>query len=348
MSLSVALVGLPNAGKSTLFKALTKREVAIAPYPFTTINPNIAQVKIIDKRLLKISEILKPEKTTFAEMEFVDVAGLVKGAHLGQGLGNQFLSQIQGCDLLLLVLRAFEDSKVAHSEKTIDPARDLQILKNEFKMKDLKIIKENLKKIEKSAPSAKEEKMKIEVLKKIERSLEKDEEPKLEKEEFSLIKSFQFLSLKPKIILLNTNQPQNFKKEKILIQNEKIPFIEADLKTELDFSQLSENEKKELGLKSLLEKIIKKCYDTLNLITFFTVAGGKEAKAWSLKEGQTLLKAAEKIHSDFAKNFIKAEIIEWEKLVAAGSWKNAKEKGWLKIASKNEIVKDGQVIEIKI
>jgi len=348
MSFSVGIVGFPNAGKSTLFKALTKREIAIAPYPFTTINPNIAQVKIIDERLLKISEILKPEKITFAEIEFIDVAGLVKGAHLGQGLGNQFLSHIQRCNLILLVLRAFEDSKIEHPEKTIDPARDLQILKNEFKMKDLKIIRENLKKIEKRTPSSKEEKMKIEVLKKIEESLEKDEEIKLEKDEFFLIKNFQFLSLKPKIILLNINQTQNLKKEKILILNEKMPLIEADLKTELDFSELSEAEKKELGLKSLLEKIIKKCYDTLNLITFFTVVGGKEAKAWSLKEGETVLKAAEKIHSDFAKKFIKAEIIDWEKLVAAGSWKNAKEKGWLKIASKNEILKDGQIIEIKI
>ncbi len=274
MSLSIGIVGLPNVGKSTLFKALTKKQVDIANYPFTTIEPNVAVVSVKDENLEKLSKILSREagleKITPAFVEFIDIAGLVKEAHLGKGLGNKFLAKIREASILVEVVRVFEDKNVAHVENSVDPERDIKIIEEELKEAGID---------------------------------------------------------KPIILFFNT-----------------------DLKDELEISELSEEEKKDLGIKSsnLLDNLIKNCYQTLDLVTFYTIKGGKEARATKIKRGGNILEAAEKIHSDFKEKFIKAEVVNVKDLIEVGSWLKAREKGLVRTEGKEYVVKDGDVIEFKI
>lgn len=276
MSFSVGIIGLPNVGKSTLFKALTKKQVDIADYPFTTINPNVGVVVVPDERLEKIAKLVQSEKITPTIIKFVDIAGLVKGAHQGEGLGNQFLSYIRPCEAIVEVLRCFDNS---------NPEEDIAIIENELKMKDQEI-------------------------------------------------GDNVLTSKPKIYLFNTQDNGEFPK--------------MNLKDEADMSELSEEEIKELGIKSQLDRLILACYNALDLITFFTVKGNKEVKAWTLKKGSSILEAADKVHTDFAKNFIKSEVIPWQKLIETNSWLKAKESGKIKTAGKEYLVQDGDIIEFKI
>jgi ribosome-binding ATPase YchF (GTP1/OBG family) len=341
MSFSVGIVGLPNAGKSTLFKALTSNNVCIAPYPFTTIEPNVGKVCVPDKRLEEIAKVINPQKVTPASIEFIDIAGLVKKAHQGEGLGNQFLAQIRECQLILEIVRGFKADQVEHVEKEINPERDMEIIRTELILKDLETTENTLGKLEKKARAGdKEASQKINVLTKIKEALSQEKkisEIKFEPEEILLVKEFQFLTLKPTIYLLNTEE-SDFSTE---------PF-KINLKLEEEASELSEAETKELGLKSNLDYLIKACYNTLDLITFYTVTGGKEARAWSIKKGSSSLEAANKVHSDFGEKFIKADVISWQKLIEAQSWNKAKEKGWLKTVGKEYEVQDGDIIEFKI
>jgi len=325
MSFSVGIVGLPNVGKSTLFQALTKIKVDIKAYPFTTIHPNVGVVRVPDERLDKIAEAVGPEKITPTIIEFIDVAGLVKGAHQGEGLGNQFLAQIRNCDAILEIVRVFENPDVENvtgrrnlvssspslrSGGLIDPASDIETIKIELELKDLEIQERKL-----SSPPSR---------------VEQREE---EKE--------NLLSKKPIIYLLNTDgkSPYQVPKVKHLIMN---------LKDELEMSELSDSEKKELNLKSQLDRLIVDCYHTLDLITFFTIVGQKETKAWTLKKGLTAAEAGGIVHSDFQEKFIRAEVIPWQKLVELGNWKKARESGQVKTVGKDYIVQDGDIIEFKI
>ncbi len=292
MSFSVGIVGLPNTGKSTLFKALTKNKVDIAAYPFTTIQPNVGIVTVPDKRLESVAQVIKPEKITPTIIEFVDIAGLVKGAHKGEGLGNQFLSHIRNCHALLEVVRAFENPDVENVAGKIDPEDDIETIKIEFEMKDLD-------------------------------SKEKE----------------NLLSKKPIIYLFNTSDGGHPTSTKGLSLN---------LKLEEEISELSKTEKKELNMESKLDQLILTCYNILDLITFYTITGGKETRAWTLKRGLKAPAAGGVVHSDFEEKFIRAEVINWQKLVTAGSWKEAREKGWIQTVSKDYIVQDGDVIEFKI
>jgi small GTP-binding protein len=294
MSFSVGIVGLPNVGKSTLFKALTKNKVDIATYPFTTIHPNIGVVTVPDERLEKIAEIIKPEKVTPTIIEFVDIAGLVKDAHRGEGLGNQFLAHIRNCDAILEVVRAFEDPNVENVTGKIDPEDDIETIKIEFELKDLE-------------------------------SKEKE----------------NLLSKKPVIHLLNINGKTQY-------QPPKTEHLIMNLKDELEMSELSEKELQELGMKPHLDQLILACYNILDLITFYTVAGLKETRAWTLKKGKTAPAAGGVVHSDFEEKFIRAEVINWQKLITAGSWTKAREHGWLQTVGKDYLVQDGDVIEFKI
>jgi len=342
MSFSVGIVGLPNVGKSTLFKALTKKPVEIAPYPFTTIRPNIGIVSVPDERLEKISEVIKPEKVTPTIIEFVDIAGLVKGSHKGEGLGNQFLAQIKNCDAILLVLRCFADPKVENVLGEINPEKEIEIVKVELLMKDLETLENSISKMEKKKD--KKTLRKIEILKKIKIGVSQEKlisEIGLTNEEKEEMKEYQFLTQKPIFYILNINQ-----KTPYLISE--IKHLEINLKEEDEISELSESEIKELGLKSQLDQLIISCYNILDLITFYTVAGLKETKAWTLKRGLRAPEAGGIVHSDFRERFIRAEVIPWQKLVEAGSWSKAREKGWLQIVGKDYIVKDGDVIEFKI
>jgi ribosome-binding ATPase YchF (GTP1/OBG family) len=336
MSFSVGICGLPNVGKSTLFKALTKREVKISPRPFTTIKPNFGQVSVPDERLEKIAGVIKPEKVTPTQIEFVDIAGLVKGAYKGEGLGNQFLGHIKNCDAILVVVRCFSDPEVENLLGEINPQEEIEVLKTELLMKDLESVEKAMAKLERKQKEVK-------VLEKLKDWLSRGKmisELDLG-EEKELIKSYRFLTEKPIFYLLNVNGKTAFTPPKV-------NFLEMNLKEEEEISELSDQELKELGMRGKLEELILNCYKVLNLITFFTVAGGKEVKAWTLEKGKTAPEAGGVVHSDFQKKFIRAEVIDWQKLVEAGSWQKAKELGLIKIVGKDYQIEDGQVVEFKI
>jgi GTP-binding protein YchF len=339
MSFSVGIVGLPNVGKSTLFKVLTKREVKISPRAFTTIEPNLGGVTVPDRRLEKIGELVKPEKVTPTKIEFVDIAGLVKGAYKGEGLGNQFLAHIRNCDSMLFVLRAFENSEVENLLGEINPKKEIEILKTELLMKDLETVEGIIQKTEK-----KKEKKKTEVLKKIKEKISEGKmigEIELGEKEREEIKEYQLLTQKPYFCVINVNGKTKFEKLEI-------PYLEMNLKEEEEMLGLSEEEKRELGIESKVEKLIENCYKILSLITFYTIAKGKEAKAWTAKDGVFAPEAGGVVHSDFKEKFIRAEVINFEDFAKAGSWQRAKEMGILKIVGRDYRVKDGDIIEFKI
>lgn len=287
MPLSIGIVGLPNAGKSTLFKALTRQQVDIAPYPFTTIKPNVGVLAVPDERLEKIAQIIKPEKVLPTVIEFIDIAGLVKGAHKGEGLGNQFLAQIRECDAILHVVRAFGESE--------SPEQDIEIVKTELELKDLE-----------------------------------------SKEQENL------LSKKPVIYLFNIGDSRKSDLPR------KSGFLALNLKMEEEISELSETEKKELNLASSLDQVILACYNILDLITFYTITGFKEARAWTIKNGASAPEAGNKVHSDFQNKFIKAEVLSFGNLVGEDGWNRAREKGLIKTVGKDYLVQDGDIIEFKI
>jgi len=345
MSFSVGIVGLPNVGKSTLFKALTKIKVDIAPYPFTTIHPNIGVVQVPDEKLKKIAEVIKPEKTTPTIIEFIDIAGLVKGAHKGEGLGNQFLAEIRNCDAILEVIRGFQDTNVENVLGEINPEKEIEIIKTELLMKDLETLDNLLGKIEKEAKTKDKSTLKrAELLKKIKENVSQGKtiaEIDLTDEEKSEIKEYQLLTQKPVFYILNSNN-------EIKNLDQKYQYLAMNLKDEEEISELSESEVKELGMKSILDQLILACYNILDLITFYTVAGEKETRAWTLKRGLSAPEAGGVVHSDFKEKFIKAEVINWQKLIEAGDWHKSRELGWLKIVGHDYIVQNGDVIEFRV
>ena len=318
MSFSIGIVGLPNAGKSTLFKALTEKQVNIADYPFTTIDPNIGVVPVPDQRLEKISKITNPQKTTKTIIEFVDIAGLVKGAHKGEGLGNQFLAQIRNCDAVVEVVRNFsiskENFKTENQETQYQlwekpaPKENTEIMNTEFLMKDLETAEKAIEKIGEKAKKDKSFQKSLDILQKTKVNLEKEKtisQIELNSEEKEKIKEYQFLTAKPKVYLFNIKE--EIKKEKIKEEFPKDTFlISLNLKLEEEISELSEKEREELDLKSQLDQLIINCYNVLELITFFTITGGKETRAWTLKKGSNILEAAGQVHSDFQEKFINA------------------------------------------
>ncbi|MBL7150047.1 MAG: redox-regulated ATPase YchF [Candidatus Pacebacteria bacterium] len=346
MSFSVGIVGLPNVGKSTLFKALTKKKVDIAAYPFTTIHPNYGTVSVPDERLEKIAQIIKPEKVTPTIIEFVDIAGLVKGAHKGEGLGNQFLAHIRNCDAILEVIRVFENPNVENVLGEINPEKEIEIVKVELLMKDLETLENLISKVQKDTKRDKKVFKKLEFLEKIKEAVSQGKlisEIDLIEEEKLEIKEYQFLTQKPIFYVLNINDTG---KQNLVTLKAK--FLVMNLKDEEEILELSGSEIKELKLKSQLDQLILGCYNALSLITFFTIAGGKETRAWTVKRQTPTPQAGAKVHSDFEKKFIRAEVIPWQKLVEAKSWVKARELGWLRTVGKDYLVEDGDIIEFKI
>ncbi len=361
MSLSVGIVGLPNVGKSTLFKALTKKAVDISNYPFCTIEPNIGIVEVPDEKLDKLIEISQAKKVVPSIIKFVDVAGLVKGAAKGEGLGNQFLAHLREADALLQIVRCFCDENIAHVNGTINPKRDIETVESELILKDLETVEKRMQKIERDVKQgSKEAKMETEVLEGVKIELEKGNSARIffsnlgemEEGKKKLISNLFLLTIKPQIYLLNCTEradngkvQEDLKKELEKGENDVLPL---DLRNELDKSELTEEERKELGLEiPEIDKLVKKCYKILELITFFTIVGKEETRAWSIKRGSTVWQGAGKVHSDFQEKFIRAEVINWQELLRVGGWKKAGEAGLLKTVSKDYILKDGDVVEIK-
>jgi GTP-binding protein YchF len=350
MSFSVGIIGLPNVGKSTLFKALTQQEVDISNYPFCTIDPNVGVVRVPDERLEKISEIVKPQKTTPTIIEFVDIAGLVKGAHKGEGLGNQFLSHIREVDAIVHVVRSFEAADIKHVEDTLDVQRDIDIVNTELMMKDLETIEKDWEKLESEArdPAKKEAKKELEIITKIKKSLNEGRlisQMNLGQKEKEPIEHLSLLTTKPVIYLINSRGTD---KELELIKTLPDNTIPLDLKLELELSELGPEELDELKINPRIDVLIKTCYKILDLITFYTIKGGEEIRAWTAKIGSTAPRCGGIVHTDFENKFIRAEVINYKSLVECGSWHNAHTKGTIRTEGKNYVVKDGDIIEFKI
>ncbi len=349
MSFKIGIVGLPNVGKSTIFKAITKKQVEAENYPFCTIDPNVGVVEVPDKRVEALSQISNSEKTIHTTVEFVDIAGLVKDAHKGRGLGNRFLSHIREVDAIVEVLRDFEDKNVAHTQEGIGVERDKQIIDFELMIADIQLIDKVLMKIEKDARSGdKESTVKLSVLQKAKNFLEKEKMLKdlvLEEKEKEAIKEFNFLTDKPIIYLKNIDL-------RVEGYDEKDDYIQINAKIEEEVADLKEEEKKEylqsLNIKqSGLDKLIKKSYQALDLISFFT-SGEKETRAWTVERNSLAPVAAGRIHSDFEKYFIRAEIISYDDFIECNGWSGGKEKGKVKDKGRDYIVKDGDVIFFKV
>lgn len=362
MSLTAGIVGLPNVGKSTLFNAITKKNILAANYPFATIDPNVGIVTVPDSRLSILEKMYMPEDVVPTSFEFRDIAGLVKGASLGEGLGNKFLSHIREVDAICEVVRCFDDGEIIHVENSIDPKRDIEIINLELVLADLEVIENRLGRIEKKAQTTKDKDSLAElaVLKKINDALLKDTPArKLEynEEELLIIKSFHLLTMKPVIYLANIkendiNKPNHYVDiVKEIAQKEGSEVIEMCAKIESELSELNEEDKilflQELGIQeSGLDRLIRATYALLGLATFFT-CGPKEVKAWTFIKGTKAPGCAGIIHTDFERGFIRAEVIGYDDLIACGGEKEVKEKGKMRLEGKEYVMQDGDICHFR-
>lgn len=359
--MKLGIVGLPNVGKSTLFNSLTKAGAESANYPFCTIDPNIGIVPVPDERLKVLTELYNSEKTTPATIEFVDIAGLVKGASKGEGLGNQFLSNIREVDAIVHVVRCFENSNIIHVDGSIDPMRDIETINLELIFSDIEILERRIARASKGARNDKSLAKEVELLKRLKEHLEEGRLAKSfvteDEDELGWIAEYNLLTGKPVIYAANVSEDdladdgasnafvgkvQEYAKE----EEAEVFVICAQIEQEI--AELDDDEKKmfleDLGLKeSGLEKLIRASYSLLGLISYLT-AGPQESRAWTIKKGTKAPQAAGKIHSDFERGFIRAEIVNYDNLVACGSYNAAREKGLVRSEGKEYVVQDGDVI----
>lgn len=358
--MKLGIVGLPNVGKSTLFNAITAAGAESANYPFCTIEPNVGTVAVPDPRLNKLAEIFQSKKIIPTAIEFYDIAGLVKGASNGEGLGNKFLSHIREVESIVHVVRCFEDENVTHVEGSIDPIRDIEIIELELILSDLEIIERRVNKTEKMAKGDKTLKKELDLLKRVQAVLAEEKPARsldLDDDERFMLRGFNMLTSKPVLYVCNVSEDDLLEgnphvdtvRDRAKIENAEVITICGKIESEI--AELDESEKQEfledLGLQeSGLDKLIRASYSLLGLISYLT-AGEKETRAWTIKKGTKAPQAAGKIHSDIERGFIRAEIIHFDQLVECGTLAKAKELGQLRLEGKEYIMKDGDVVEFR-
>jgi GTP-binding protein YchF len=350
MGLSLAIVGLPNVGKSSLFNLLTKTKAEASNYPFCTIDPNVGIVEVPDERLNALSEMSKSQKTIASAIEFVDVAGLVKGAHKGEGLGNQFLANIRECDAICEVIRDFQDENIIHVAGKVDPKEDRETINLELIFADLSTVSKRMEKAQKETKAGDKEKIVFyELLEKLKTSLEDGvavRDIELNEKAKEMVKQLNLLTIKPILHIINTDNPEKHQ------NNQEKNTLAINVKIEQEIIDLPPPEQEEF-LKELnmgasgLNKLITASYKLLNLETFLTT-GPEESRAWTIKKGASAPEAASAIHTDFQKYFVRVEVINWKDLIEAGSEKNAKEQGLIRTEGKDYTVKDGDVCHFLI